>query len=328
MSEAGLIDRHGLERIGLRGKLTANVPLSSVTWFRVGGPAELLFQPADTDDLALFLRHLPEDVPVLPIGLGSNLLVRDGGIDGVVIRLGARGFGHIETLDDGSLIAGAAVPDRRLAEAAASAGQGGFAFLSGIPGGIGGALRMNAGAHGSETREIMQELTAVTRAGEIVTLSNAEMAYRYRHSGQPGDMIFTQGRFRGVPRDEAEIRREMVEVAAHREAAQPIREKTGGSTFKNPPGHSAWKLVDEAGCRGLQIGGARMSDMHCNFMINTGEATAHDLETLGETVRARVLEKTGVALEWEIKRLGRFGEGTAAIAPFLGAKQEGAAVDG
>lgn len=305
MSEAGLIDRHGLERIGLRGKLTANVPLSSVTWFRVGGPAELLFQPADTDDLALFLRHLPEDVPVLPIGLGSNLLVRDGGIDGVVIRLGARGFGHIETLDDSSLIAGAAVPDRRLAEAAASAGQGGFAFLSGIPGGIGGALRMNAGAHGSETREIMQELTAVTRAGEILTLSNAEMAYRYRHSGQPGDMIFTQGRFRGVPRDEAEIRREMAEVAAHREAAQPIREKTGGSTFKNPDGHKAWQLVDEAGCRGLAVGGAQVSEKHTNFLINVDDATSADIEALGEEVKRRVRAHSGVELEWEIQRVGR-----------------------
>lgn len=267
-------------------------------------------------------------MPVLPIGLGSNLLVRDGGIDGVVVRLGARGFGHIETLDDGSISAGAAVPDRRLAEAAAAVGQGGFAFYAGIPGGLGGALRMNAGAHGSETGDVMQDLTAVTRAGEIVTLSNADMAYRYRHSGQPAQMIFTQGRFRGTPRPEADIRDEMAEVSAHREAAQPIREKTGGSTFKNPPGHSAWKLIDAAGCRGLQIGGARMSDMHCNFMINTGTATAHHLEELGETVRARVLETAGVALEWEIRRLGRFGAGSPAIAPFLGMQKGEAAAHG
>ncbi|WP_349357682.1 UDP-N-acetylmuramate dehydrogenase [Stappia sp.] len=327
MSFPDLVAEHGLDRIGLRGKLTANQLLSAVTWFRVGGPAQLLFQPADTEDLALFLRHLPRDVPVLPIGLGSNLLVRDGGIAGVVVRLGARGFGQVSVEADGAIRVGAAVPDRKLAEAAATAGQGGFAFYAGIPGGIGGALRMNAGAHGHETREVMVELTAVTRSGEIVRLTNADMAYRYRHSDQPGDTIFTEAVFRGVPRDEAAIRQEMAKVAAHREAAQPIREKTGGSTFKNPDGHSAWKLVDAAGCRGLQIGGARMSDMHCNFMINTGAATAEDLERLGETVRARVLETSGIALEWEIKRLGLFPEGVE-IAPFLGARNAEVAADG
>ena len=318
---ADLAAAHGLEGIGLRGRLIANQALSAVTWFRVGGPAQLLFQPADTQDLALFLRHLPDDVPVLPIGLGSNLLVRDGGIPGVVVRLGARGFGDVTLEADGSLDAGAAVPDRKLAEAAARAGQGGFAFYAGIPGGVGGALRMNAGAHGHETREVMVDLTAVTRSGEIVQLTNADMAYRYRHSAQPGDMIFTRARFRGTPRAEAEIRQDMADVIAHREAAQPIREKTGGSTFKNPPGHSAWKLIDAAGCRGLQIGGARMSDMHCNFMINTGDATATDLEQLGETVRARVWDTCGVALEWEIKRLGLLPTGVE-IMPFLGTRDE------
>jgi UDP-N-acetylmuramate dehydrogenase len=321
MSFPDLIGRHGLDRIGLRGKLTANQPLSAVTWFRVGGPAQLLFQPADTEDLANFLSHLPDEVPVLPIGLGSNLLVRDGGIAGVVIRLGAKGFGAVTVEDDGAIRAGAAVPDRRLAEAAADAGQGGFAFYAGIPGGLGGALRMNAGAHGSETADVMVELSGVTRAGEIVHLSRADMEYRYRHSAQPGDTIFTEAVFRGEPREREVIRAEMADVQAHREAAQPIREKTGGSTFKNPPGHSAWKLVDAAGGRGLQIGGARMSDMHCNFMINTGEASAEDLERLGETVRSRVLETSGIALEWEIKRLGLWPDGVG-ILPFLGTRQE------
>jgi UDP-N-acetylmuramate dehydrogenase len=321
MSFPDLIGRHGLDRIGLRGKLTANQPLSAVTWFRVGGPAQLLFQPADTEDLANFLSHLPDEVPVLPIGLGSNLLVRDGGIAGVVIRLGAKGFGAVTVEDDGSVRAGAAVPDKRLAEAAADAGQGGFAFYAGIPGGIGGALRMNAGAHGSETADVMVELTGVTRQGDVVRLSRADMEYRYRHSAQPGDTIFTEAVFRGEPREREVIRAEMADVQAHREAAQPIREKTGGSTFKNPPGHSAWKLVDAAGGRGLQIGGARMSDMHCNFMINTGEASAEDLERLGETVRARVLETSGIALEWEIKRLGLWPDGVG-ILPFLGTRQE------
>ena len=327
MSWPDLVARHGLDRIGLRGRLTPNQPLSAVTWFRVGGPAQLMFQPADTDDLALFLKALPPEVPVLPVGLGSNLLVRDGGIEGVVVRLAAKGFGSVEVEDDGAIRAGAAVPDKRLAEAAAEAGQGGFAFYAGIPGGIGGALRMNAGAHGSETADVTVELTGVTRAGEIVRLTRQDMAYRYRHSEQPGDTIFTQALFRGEPREREAIRQEMAEVNAHREAAQPIREKTGGSTFKNPPGHSAWKLVDAAGCRGLQIGGARMSDMHCNFMINTGEATGHDLELLGETVRARVLETSGIALEWEIKRLGVWAEGQD-VEPFLGKRIAEAASDG
>lgn len=317
MSGADLIAAHGLDRIGLKGRLSADQPLSSVTWFRVGGPVELLFQPADTEDLALFLRNLPDEVPVLPIGLGSNLLVRDGGLDGVVVRLSARGFGAV-SVEGNTIRAGAAVPDKRLAEAAAEAGLGGFAFYAGIPGAVGGALRMNAGAHGGETVDVVRELQAVTRKGEIVRLPAAEMGYSYRHSCAPNDMIFTEAVFAGVPRERGEIRAEMEAVNAHREKAQPIREKTGGSTFKNPPGHSAWKLVDEAGCRGLQIGGARMSDMHCNFMINTGEATAEDLERLGETVRARVLATSGIALEWEIKRLGRFAD-EGVIEPFLGA---------
>ncbi|WP_417686186.1 UDP-N-acetylmuramate dehydrogenase [Roseibium sp.] len=303
---------------GIRGKLTPNQPLSAVTWFRVGGPAQLLFQPADEDDLAAFLTKLPEDVPVLPVGLGSNLLIRDGGLEGVVIRLSAKGFGGIEEIGGNRLKAGAAVPDKRLAEVAAKAGLGGFAFYTGIPGGIGGALRMNAGAHGTETCQRMVELTAIDRKGQRHVLTNADMDYAYRHSGASKDLIFTSAVFEGIPMSEEEIRAEMAAVVEHRERAQPIREKTGGSTFKNPEGSSAWKEVDAAGCRGLTVGGAQMSEMHCNFMINTGTASGHDLELLGETVRKRVFETSGVRLEWEIKRLGRFGD-EGPVEPFLGA---------
>ncbi|MTI45426.1 UDP-N-acetylmuramate dehydrogenase [Roseibium hamelinense] len=303
----------------IRGRLTVNQPMSAVTWFRTGGPAQLMFQPADEQDLAAFLAKLPEDVPVLPVGLGSNLLIRDGGLTGVVIRLSAKGFGYIEEIGHNRLRVGAAVPDKRLAEAAAHERLGGFAFYAGIPGGVGGALKMNAGAHGTETRQRMVELVAINRRGERHVLTNADMGYGYRHSSAAHDLIFTEAVFEGVPASEDEIRQKMADVITHREKAQPIREKTGGSTFKNPDGHSAWKLVDEAGCRGLTIGGAQMSEMHCNFMINTGTATGHDLELLGETVRARVLETTGVALEWEIKRLGLF-EGEASVEPFLGKK--------
>ncbi|MGS4885838.1 UDP-N-acetylmuramate dehydrogenase [Roseibium sp. MB-4] len=302
---------------GIRGKLTPNQPLSAVTWFRTGGPAQLMFQPTDEDDLAAFLKKLPKDIPVLPVGLGSNLLIRDGGLKGVVVRLSAKGFGQIEELGNNRLRAGAAVPDKRLAEAAAKAGLGGFAFYTGIPGGLGGALRMNAGAHGTETRDRMVELTAIDRDGNRHVLSNSEMGYSYRHSGASSDLIFTSAVFEGVPQDEAAIREEMAAVVEHRENAQPIREKTGGSTFKNPDGNSAWKVLDAAGCRGLMVGGAQMSEMHCNFMINTGDATGHDLELLGETVRAKALEASGIRLEWEIKRLGEFGP-KGAIEPFLG----------
>jgi UDP-N-acetylmuramate dehydrogenase len=306
---------------GIRGRLTSNQPLSTVTWFRTGGPAQLMFQPADEDDLAAFLKKLPREIPVLPVGLGSNLLVRDGGLEGVVVRLSAKGFGGVEEIGGNRLRAGAAVPDKRLAEAAAKAGLGGFAFYTGIPGGLGGALRMNAGAHGTETRERMVELTAIDRGGARRVLENSDMDYAYRHSSASADLIFTSAVFEGEPRDEDVIRQEMADVVAHRENAQPIREKTGGSTFKNPPGTSAWKEVDAAGCRGLTVGGAQMSQMHCNFMINTGHATGHDLEMLGETVRARVLKHSGIRLEWEIKRLGAFGpEGT--IEPFLGEQGE------
>jgi len=308
---------------GIRGRLTVNQPLAAVTWFRTGGPAQLMFQPADEDDLRAFVTKLPKEIAVLPVGLGSNLLVRDGGLEGVVIRLSARGFGAVEEIGDNRLQAGAAVPDKRLAEAAAKAGLGGFAFYAGIPGGLGGALRMNAGAHGTETRDRMVALAAIDRDGKRHVLSNADMGYAYRHAAASRDLIFTSAVFEGVPQDEASVRQEMADVIAHREKAQPIREKTGGSTFKNPPGTSAWKEIDAAGCRGLKVSGAQMSELHCNFMINTGAATGHDLELLGETVRARVLKHSGVRLDWEIKRLGAFGP-DGAIEPFLGQEGEAA----
>lgn len=302
----------------LRGRLKANAPMSEITWFRTGGPAELLFQPADADDLAAFLAALPVDVPVLVVGVGSNLLVRDGGVKGVVIRLSAKGFGQIEVLDGNHLRAGGAVPDKRLAAAARDAGIGGFHHYHGIPGSVGGALRMNAGANGVETRERVIEVHAVDRQGVRHVLTNDAMGYAYRHSSAPADFIFTEAVFEGYAEDKAVITKMMDEVQEHRETVQPIREKTGGSTFKNPSGTSAWKEVDAAGCRGLTIGGAQMSPMHCNFMINTGAASSHDLEMLGETVRTRVLDHSGIRLDWEIKRIGEFADGEEPVQPFLG----------
>ena len=307
MSGEALLKRLDVSEI--RGRLTPDAPMSKITWFQVGGPADLLFSPADEDDLAGFLKILPEDVPVLVVGIGSNLLVRDGGIEGVVIRLSGKGFGQIENIAGHKLIAGAACPDKRLAGAALEAGLGGFEFYHGIPGAIGGALRMNAGANGTETTNCVIEVRALDRKGERQVLTHADMGYSYRHSGADKDLIFTSAVFEGVPTDKADIQKAMDEVQLHRETVQPIREKTGGSTFKNPLPHSSWKLVDEAGMRGHQIGGAQMSEMHCNFMINTGGATAHDLETLGETVREKVHQNSGILLEWEIKRLGRFEPG-------------------
>jgi UDP-N-acetylmuramate dehydrogenase len=301
----------------LRGRLTPDAPMDAVTWFRAGGTADLLFQPADVDDLAGFLAALPADVPVMVVGVGSNLLVREGGIRGVVVRLSARGFGQVEREGDVRLRIGAAVPDKRAAAAALEVGIGGFHFYHGIPGAIGGALRMNAGANGVETRDRVVEVTALDRSGKRHVLSNAEMGYAYRHSGAPADLIFVEALMEGYAEDRDAIRAAMDEVQHHRETVQPIREKTGGSTFKNPPGTSAWKEIDAAGCRGLMIGGAQMSPMHCNFMINTGNATGYDLEHLGEAVRARVLEHSGIRLEWEIKRLGAFREGRQ-VQQFLG----------
>jgi UDP-N-acetylmuramate dehydrogenase len=298
-----------VERLpGLRGRLTSNAPLSDITWFRVGGPAQVLFTPADEADLIYFLKEIPADLPVFTMGLGSNLLVRDGGVRGVVIRLG-KGFATTEVLGRDRLQAGTALPDVKLARAAADAGIAGLHFYRGIPGSIGGALRMNAGAHGVETKDVLESARAVDRAGNVHELSVAEMGYSYRHCSVPGDFIFTQAIFKGEPGETAEIVKQMEEVADYREQNQPIRERTGGSTFKNPNGHSAWKLVDQAGCRGLRVGGAKVSEMHCNFLINDGNATGEDVERLGETVRARVKASSGVVLNWEIIRLGEPREG-------------------
>ena len=287
----------------LRGRLTANAPMADITWFRVGGPADVLFMPADEVDLAYFLRTIPADVSVFAIGLGSNLLVRDGGVRGVVIRLG-RGFTEIEAMPGHQLRAGAGVPDVKVARAAAEAGIAGLAFYRGIPGSIGGALRMNAGAHGRETKDALISARAIDRTGRVHDLSNVDMGFTYRHCSVPSDLIFTSAIFAGEPGEPAAILREMDEVADYRERVQPIRERTGGSTFKNPDGHSAWKLVDAAGLRGFRVGGAKVSDMHCNFLINDQGATAEDVERLGETVRARVKANSGVDLHWEIIRLG------------------------
>lgn len=287
----------------LRGRLLGNELLAPLTWFRVGGPAQVLFTPADEDDLAYFLSKLPNEIPVYVVGVGSNLIVRDGGMAGVVIRLSPRGFG--ETKAEGDTVrAGTAALDKRVAETAAAANVGGLEFYFGIPGSIGGALRMNAGANGGETKDMLVEARGVTRAGEKVTLSNADMKFVYRGNGVDPSIVFTSALFRGGITDADKIRARMNEVQSHRETAQPIREKTGGSTFKNPPGHSAWKLIDAAGCRGLRVGGAQVSEMHCNFLINTGNATGHDIETLGETVRTRVKDHSGIELQWEIKRIG------------------------
>jgi UDP-N-acetylmuramate dehydrogenase len=287
----------------LRGRLLANESLAPLTWFRVGGPAQALFTPADEDDLAYFLKNLPDDRPLHVVGVGSNLIVRDGGVPGVVIRLSPRAFG--EARAEGDIVSvGAAVLDKRVAEVAAEANLSGLEFYYGIPGTIGGALRMNAGANGAETRDVLVEATGIERRGNKLTFSNADMKFAYRMSGVDPEIIFTSARFRGVAAAPDVIKARMVEVQSHRETAQPIREKTGGSTFKNPPDHSAWKLVDAAGCRGLRLGGAQVSEMHCNFLINTGNATGHDIEALGETVRARVKANSGIELHWEIKRIG------------------------
>jgi len=287
----------------LRGRLLANQSLAELTWFRVGGPAQVFFTPADEDDLAYFLAHLSGELPVYVVGVGSNLIVRDGGMPGVVIRLSPRAFGDAGAEGD-VVSAGAAALGKRVAETAAAANISGLEFFFGIPGTIGGALRMNAGANGAETKDVLIEATGIGRDGKKHKFSNADMKFVYRNSGVDASVIFTAARFRGVGATPQAIRKRMDEVQSHRETAQPIREKTGGSTFKNPPDNSAWKLIDAAGCRGLKLGGAQVSEMHCNFLINTGNATGHDIEALGEAVRARVRENSGTELHWEIKRIG------------------------
>ena len=286
----------------VRGRLLPNQSLADLTWFRVGGPAQLLFMPEDEDDLAYVLANLPDEISVTVIGLGSNLIVRDGGVPGVVIRLG-RGFGEIK-VEGTHIRAGAAVPDVKVARTAQDAAISGLSFMRGIPGAVGGALRMNGGAYGRETKDALIDARAVDRRGRVHVLRNADLHYTYRHCGAPEDFIFTQAGFAGEPGDAAVIAAEMDKITESREATQPIKSRTGGSTFKNPPGGKAWQLIDAAGCRGLKIGGAQVSEMHCNFLINLGAATAADIETLGETVRRRVKENSGVDLEWEIKRIG------------------------
>ncbi len=287
----------------LRGRLLPNQPLAELTWFRVGGPAQVLFMPEDEEDLAYLLAHLPADLPVTVIGLGSNLIVRDGGVPGVAIRLG-RGFGEVKVEDGSRIRVGAGVPDVKVARAAQETGIGGLAFFRGIPGAIGGALRMNGGAYGRETKDALISARGADRQGRVRVFASGDMHYAYRHCGAPDDIIFTEAVFAGVPGDPAAIAAEMGKITEAREATQPIKSRTGGSTFKNPPGKKAWQLIDAAGCRGLKIGGAQVSEMHCNFLINLGNASAADIETLGETVRRRVQENSGVELEWEIKRIG------------------------
>ena len=291
----------------VRGRLTANAPLAPITWFRVGGPAEILFKPADVDDLAQFMARKPAGVPVTFIGVGSNLLVRDGGVRGVVIRLG-RGFNEISH-DGTSLRAGAAVLDLNVALAARDAGLGGLEFLSGIPGTIGGALRMNAGAYGREMSDVVLGAEAIDAHGVRRWLMPSELGLSYRHCEIAEDWIFTAAALRVAPGDAATIQARITEIQAARESSQPIRTRTGGSTFANPTdpraeSRKAWQLIDLAGCRGLTRGGAQVSEKHCNFLINTGTATATDIEALGEDVRARVAARFGVTLRWEIKRIG------------------------
>jgi UDP-N-acetylmuramate dehydrogenase len=287
----------------VRGSLTRGAPLKDLVWFRAGGAAEILFRPADIDDLADFLAARPADLRVSVIGVGSNLLVRDGGIPGVVVRLSSA-FGKIEA--DGTRVrAGAAALDGAVARAAADAGIAGLEFLRGVPGTIGGALRMNAGCYGSEIKDVFVEAVAIDGKGNKIKLSSAEMGFEYRKARAAGeDLVFVEAVLEGRKDDPAAIRDRMEELSANREASQPIKSKTGGSTFKNPPGHKAWQLIDQAGCRGLKIGGAQVSEKHTNFLINTGDASAADLENLGEEVRKRVKEKSGLTLEWEIKRVG------------------------
>ena len=292
----------------VRGKLLLNEPLGPYTWFRVGGAADALFIPADAEDLVDFLKVLPESVPVTIIGVGSNLIVRDGGVEGVVIRLAGRAFAAITTEGD-TITVGAGALDSMVAKASAKAGIAGLEFYAGIPGTIGGALTMNAGCYGSETKDVLVSAWGLTRQGERIELALADFGYTYRHSNAPADIIWMEATYRGAPDSPEAVTARINEITSRRETTQPIREKTGGSTFKNPEGHSSWKLVDEAGWRGKLHaetgGGAKFSELHSNFMINPGEATAADIEGLGEAVRADVLKKTGVQLDWEIKRIGR-----------------------
>lgn len=287
----------------VRGKLKQDAPLAPLVWFKSGGHAEWLFEPADVDDLVQFLKSLDPSVPVMGLGLGSNMIVRDGGVPGVVVRLG-KAFAKVERLDDVTLRCGGGASGILVSSTARDAGITGVEFLRSIPGTVGGFVRMNGGAYGRETCDILVECVVVLRSGERVTLSNADLGYTYRHSELPEQAIVVSATFRGEPGDPVAIQAEMDRIAQSREESQPLRSKTGGSTFKNPPGDKAWRLVDEAGCRGLTMGGAQVSEKHCNFLLNLGNASSADIEGLGEEVRRRVKEKTNISLEWEIQRIG------------------------
>jgi len=288
----------------VRGKYIPNQSMAALTWFRVGGPADVLYLPEDIDDLSAFLKGTPTDIPLTVVGVGSNLLVRDGGVSGVVIRLG-KNFASIQSEDSARIRAGAAALDLNVAKAAATAGVAGLEFYSGIPGALGGALRMNAGSYGSETCDVLVECTALDRKGEKHIIPLKGMGFSYRKSLAPADYIFVEALFQGTRGDPDDIRARMDKVTTSREATQPIKERTGGSTFKNPVGHKSWQLIDAAGCRGKVKGDAQVSALHCNFLINRGKATATELEALGEEVRTRVKSNANVDLQWEIKRIGR-----------------------
>lgn len=306
----------------VRGKLTPAAPLAPLVWFKSGGTAEWLFEPKDLDDLTHFIAQLDPSVPVMALGLGSNLIVRDGGVPGVVVRLG-KTFAKVERLDATTLRCGGGTSGILVSSTARDTGIGGLEFLRSIPGTVGGFVRMNGGAYGREVKDVLIDCDIVLRSGELVTLSLADLGYTYRHSALPEGAVVVSATFRGHAEDPAKIQAEMDRIGASREASQPLRSKTGGSTFKNPDGDKAWRLVDEAGCRGLQIGGAQVSEKHTNFLINTGDATSGDIEALGEEVRRRVKEKSGVELQWEIQRVGMFaGASDEDVGMFAGASDE------
>ena len=292
------------DQAAVRGKLTADAPLAPLVWFKAGGHAEWLFEPKDLADLQDFLRALDPAVPVMALGLGSNMIVREGGVPGVVIRLG-KAFAKVARLDGETLDCGGGASGILVSSTARDEGIAGLEFLRSIPGTVGGFVRMNGGAYGGEVKDILVDCDVVLRSGELVTLGNANLGYTYRHSELPEGAVVVAARFKGRPGEPAAIQAEMDRISAAREASQPLRSKTGGSTFKNPEGHAAWKLVDEAGCRGLTLGGAQVSEKHTNFLLNTGDATSDDIEGLGEEVRRRVKDHSGVELEWEIQRVGR-----------------------
>jgi len=288
---------------GVRGKIEFDAPISKFTWFRTGGNADILFTPEDEDDLCFFLKRCPLDTPLMPLGVGSNLLIRDGGVEGVVIRLGKK-FSQI-SVQGNFITAGVGAPDIAVANTALNNGLAGLEFLKGVPGTIGGALKMNAGAYGTEVKDIFQSATAVDRAGKIHHLMSNDVIFSYRHTDVPEDFIFIKAIFKGRLEEKIKIKKLMDKIADLREISQPLRTRTGGSTFKNPIGKYAWKLIDDAGCRGLTIGNVTVSEKHCNFLINAGDANSQNIEELGEEVRRRVMKSSGVELNWEIKRVGR-----------------------